>query len=99
MQEERLESAAKWADRRSGHCRNAWPFPTWLRFPANLQSLCVLILDSVATRRHLLWLSFLAPFPLPERARMSGRYRRYLSVLGRRDMPSRIASTASIRVL
>src|SRR6266550_3311806 len=55
--------------------------------------------DSVATRRHLSWLSFLAAFPLPEIARMSGRYRRYLLVLARQDMPSRIASTALTRVL
>jgi hypothetical protein len=33
------------------------------------------MLDSIATMRHLFWLFFLAPFPLPERARMSGRYR------------------------
>src|ERR1700677_322043 len=58
-----------------------------------------LLLDSVATMRHLFWLSFLAPFPLLERARMSGRFRRYLLVLDRQDMPSRIALTASTRVL
>src|ERR1700686_4857600 len=54
--------------------------------------------DSVATRRHLFLLSFLAPFPLPERARMSGRHRRYLLVPDRQDMPSRIASIASTPV-
>jgi hypothetical protein len=55
--------------------------------------------DSVATRRHLFLVSFLAPFLLPERARTSGRCRRYLLALDRQDMPSRIASTASTRVL
>jgi hypothetical protein len=43
--------------------------------------------DSMATRTHLFWLSFSAPFLLPERVRMSGKYRRYLLALDRQDMP------------
>jgi hypothetical protein len=86
----------------TGHCffviaqRSSWTEPgrrsrEWM---SNLR-----MLDSIATRRHLFWISFLGPFPLPERARMSGRHRRYLLAPDRQDMPSRIASTASTRLL
>jgi hypothetical protein len=73
--------------------------PSKLRMITELRIVNLRMPDSIATRRHLFWLSFLAPFLLPERARMSGRYRRYLLALDRQDMPSRIASTVSIHVL
>jgi hypothetical protein len=55
--------------------------------------------NSVATMGHLFWLFSWVPFPLPERAKTSGRYRQCLLVLDQQDMPSRIVSPASTRAL